>query len=626
MCFRSSLSSAPPPNSSMAQRSARDMAISKAKNYHCPQAKGGVFSRWKPKAQHSRHQPASTKSVLSPLVPAPNSALPITTRTISTEETPNGQKTIIRTIKLIQQNGPTTNAHLVSVLNAQKIHKEIAGNGKCKELLGEIAAVRNAPSTPGPRLVPNPLSVGALSGATSPDPPSWEVFLHHFETNPKCEICKFAVEKPMSLRAKRKVVMEHLYTSHFQMHIRRHIAKEYRASDRECPLCRSAIESADDCRQHYAVFHRRVLKIYYKRLYDGSGQADQVDAEKKTLPPPPISLTNTMKRSKVEYFDDTVVESLLDSSQLASKRPREWTDRDEHEDVDISDLNVVQREIQPLQSRGGGGDEDQRTRMDRIKKVLHYYSTKGMGQIFVQNQACFETHPLLPHCHECEKHRVGRGEEESLCQFDGFRKIVGMAGKFCPAGFLDPMADPEEKDKEIWQPLSKFVPAAMDTDTAKFILRNIGNEFLSMVTQEDEILTKTGVPPIWKRMQDKTREMCDVCSTSLFNVHWTCQYCGVLVCFDCHEVRRQGSTAYAGKADLARMYRSRKRMGGGRNRDDHMWPYCKERRVHVITDDTLKLTVMIAGDIVADLTKEMIHVAKEYNIENVRRVPEIGGK
>ena len=343
------------------------------------------------------------------------------------------------------------------------------------------------------------------------------------------------------------------------------------------------------------------------------------------------SSTNAMKRSKVEYFDDTVVESLLDSGKLASKRPREWIAENEHEeDVNISDLNEVKREIQPLQSGGGGGDEDQRTRMERIKKVLYYYSTRGVGKEFVQNQACFETHPLLPHCHECEKHRVGRGEEESLCQFDGFRKIVWRNGRFCPAGFLDPQADPEDRDKEIWQPLTKFVPPAMDTETAKFILRNIGNEFLTMVNQERDILmnhvSTSRVQPIWKRMQDKTREMCDVCSTSLFNVHWTCQYCGILVCFDCHEVRRKGSTAYAGKADLDRMYRSRKRMGGGKNRDDHMWPYCKERRPHQIIGDTLKLTVMIAGNIVEELTKEMYQIAKEFEIDYVRRVPEIGGK
>ena len=237
------------------------------------------------------------------------------------EQTPAGQKTIIRTIKLVQQNGLPTNARLVSVLNAQKVQQDIAGNRKDKELLGEIASSQNAPSTSGPRIVPNPSWVGAQSGVTSPVPPTYPVFLQHFETNPKCEICNFAVEKPMSLKVKRKVVLEHLYASHFQMHIRRHIAKERQATDRECPLCRCLYETVDDCRQHYAVFHKRVMQIYYKRLYDGSGQPDQAGAEQKTLPPPPMSSTNTTKRSKVEYFDDTGVESLLDSGRDDERLP-----------------------------------------------------------------------------------------------------------------------------------------------------------------------------------------------------------------------------------------------------------------------------------------------------------------
>ena len=432
----------------------------------------------------------------------------------------------------------------------------------------------------------------------------------------------------MSLKVKSKIVMEHLYTSHFQMHVRRYIAKERRGSERECPLCSGVFDTEEDCREHYAVLHKRVMPIYFKRLYESSRQSDEGGKEKRMPPLPAETPGAAVKRSRVEYYDDAVVESLRDSGRLASKRPCEWTDQ--QEDMDISDLNEVKREIQPLHSKGAGGDEDQKSRMDRISKVLRYYRTKGSGQAFVQNQSCFETDPVMPACHECDKHRSGRGEEESLCQFDGFRKIVYRMGRFCPAGFLDPVTDPEERDKEIWQPLPKFVPAAMDAETAKFVLRNIGNEFLTMVNQEDEVLTshvsRTGVQPIWKRMQDKTREMCDVCSTSLFNVHWTCQYCGVLVCFECHEVRQRGSTSYAGKADLARMYRSRRRLGGGKNRDDHMWPLCKRGRVHEITDDTLQLTVMIASGIVAKLKVEMEAIAKEYNIDYVRRLPDIGGK
>ena len=30
------------------------------------------------------------------------------------------------------------------------------------------------------------------------------------------------------------------------------------------------------------------------------------------------------------------------------------------------------------------------------------------------------------------------------------------------------------------------------------------------------------------------REMCDVCDTTLFNMHWCCHKCGFVVCIDCY--------------------------------------------------------------------------------------------
>ena len=33
------------------------------------------------------------------------------------------------------------------------------------------------------------------------------------------------------------------------------------------------------------------------------------------------------------------------------------------------------------------------------------------------------------------------------------------------------------------------------------------------------------------------REMCDVCDTTLFNMHWVCHKCGFVVCLDCYKVK-----------------------------------------------------------------------------------------
>jgi len=44
---------------------------------------------------------------------------------------------------------------------------------------------------------------------------------------------------------------------------------------------------------------------------------------------------------------------------------------------------------------------------------------------------------------------------------------------------------------------------------------------------------------VWKRPVKDIREMCDSCSTTLFNVHWTCERCGHVICLDCYNALRQ---------------------------------------------------------------------------------------
>uniref|UniRef100_W5MTG7 Lysine-specific demethylase n=1 Tax=Lepisosteus oculatus TaxID=7918 RepID=W5MTG7_LEPOC len=42
----------------------------------------------------------------------------------------------------------------------------------------------------------------------------------------------------------------------------------------------------------------------------------------------------------------------------------------------------------------------------------------------------------------------------------------------------------------------------------------------------------------WKRAVRGIREMCDVCETTLFNIHWVCRKCGFGVCLDCYRLRK----------------------------------------------------------------------------------------
>ena len=68
------------------------------------------------------------------------------------------------------------------------------------------------------------------------------------------------------------------------------------------------------------------------------------------------------------------------------------------------------------------------------------------------------------------------------------------------------------------------------------ILLRAGDEFCNLAKTELDLIAdykkklQDDKCVIWKRLQPQVREMCDVCSTSLFNAHFTCTECGMIVC------------------------------------------------------------------------------------------------
>ena len=53
----------------------------------------------------------------------------------------------------------------------------------------------------------------------------------------------------------------------------------------------------------------------------------------------------------------------------------------------------------------------------------------------------------------------------------------------------------------------------------------------------------------WKRAVTGVREMCDVCDTTLFNMHWVCHKCGFVVCLDCYKVKAREIEGDEGEKD-----------------------------------------------------------------------------
>lgn len=126
----------------------------------------------------------------------------------------------------------------------------------------------------------------------------------------------------------------------------------------------------------------------------------------------------------------------------------------------------------------------------------------------------------------------------------------------------------------------------IDKDSTNYILRFVASQFCDMVREELEVIKQyqdicLGEPLIvWKRAVVQVREICDVCSTTLFNLQWTCSSCGTSVCIDCYKER---------KADFVRLKPITK--SEKEERDKFYWFKC-----HNDQDHELVLAGMIPGD------------------------------
>ena len=96
----------------------------------------------------------------------------------------------------------------------------------------------------------------------------------------------------------------------------------------------------------------------------------------------------------------------------------------------------------------------------------------------------------------------------------------------------------------------------------------------------------------WKRVVQGVREMCDVCETTLFNIHWACSKCGFVVCIDCYKSRKEGT------------FKSWDQDESVKERDKFSWLLCASRVPH--EQDKLMLTQIIAGNALIELG-EKIH-------------------
>ncbi|KAM3937804.1 lysine-specific demethylase 3A [Leptodactylus fuscus] len=169
---------------------------------------------------------------------------------------------------------------------------------------------------------------------------------------------------------------------------------------------------------------------------------------------------------------------------------------------------------------------------------------QSSGDCFVQDGSCNDIAPHLHKCRECRLDRFGRSKEQRdaavFCRFFHFRRLFfNKHGLLREGGFLTPNKYDAEAIN-LWLPLLNSV-VDLDLDTAKYILANIGDHFCKLVMSEKEVMASVDPQKqvAWKRAVRGVREMCDVCDTTIFNLHWVCPKCGFGVCVDCHRMKKK---------------------------------------------------------------------------------------
>nr|XP_020645553.1 lysine-specific demethylase 3B isoform X1 [Pogona vitticeps] len=177
--------------------------------------------------------------------------------------------------------------------------------------------------------------------------------------------------------------------------------------------------------------------------------------------------------------------------------------------------------------------------MSKVRKL------KQSGEPFLQDGSCINVAPHLHKCRECrlERYRKFKEQEQDdstvACRFFHFRRLIfTRKGILRVEGFLNPQQSDSDA-MSLWIPSSS--PAeGIDLETSKYILANVGDQFCQLVMSEKEamMMVEPHQKVAWKRAVRGVREMCDVCETTLFNIHWVCRKCGFGVCLDCYRLRK----------------------------------------------------------------------------------------
>ena len=362
----------------------------------------------------------------------------------------------------------------------------------------------------------------------------------------------------------------------------------------ECQLCRKFLKGEEFFKKHLYVKHFK----------------NEIDSKIPT------------------YFDNLTDDSLSQKCNVCHKtvKRREMGGHLalEHEDVHRSYLQVVSKPTKEDEMLDQDNCNELTTLGEQVEDIEEVEKEmkkflKGMQksqETFIQNAPCYMFADRLPPCHECKKIQQGANYALSgtCCCFEGFRKIRFIEdGRLIIVGYLDPKGDSRTTDVDIWASKPELPVDDMEEEDAFFIIKKVGDLLCDIINDEKlmrQEFESSNRCVVWKRPHQGVREMCDVCSTTIFNLHFTCSRCGVLVCCDCFLARKRG-TKYKSINAVTKPTRTRKRFRSGL--DMNLWPLCLNNQIHDI--DKLIMTQMSPEQVPEELLSDIHSIRSFYNLD-----------
>ncbi|CAG2104586.1 unnamed protein product [Medioppia subpectinata] len=227
-------------------------------------------------------------------------------------------------------------------------------------------------------------------------------------------------------------------------------------------------------------------------------------------------------------------------------------------------------------------------------------ATASTAAAVVDANTTTTVHNTITHCMDCNDKKA----QTQACRFFQYRTLVKSNGQLSVYAFAEE-DNATHDDCKLWLPYQQTSVQPMTETEARYLLTFVGEQFCQIYGEEQRVFANYE-SITWKRPVKGIRELCDICQTTIFNTHYVCPNCGLAICVDCHDVRKESEVSANPAIHLNR-----------KTHDEFGWSLCHDKQKHDTNGLHLALFITKATFDFIDRTS--------HTIRNNRRISGVCG-